>query len=97
MTFNNDNILNIGSANIILSTTTLVIPLIGIIDTKVEIEKLNNKKKQQINDLEMLENKLNNKNFLDKAPENVILQFKSQILDIKLSIEKIEQIINTIK
>ena len=97
LTFNNDNILNIGSANIILSTTTLVIPLIGIIDTKVEIEKLNNKKKQQINDLEMLENKLNNKNFLDKAPENVILQFKNQILDIKLSIEKIEQIINTIK
>ena len=41
--------------------------------------------------------KINNQNFITKAPKNVILQFKSQILEIKSSIEKIQQIMNTIK
>ena len=43
-----------------------------------------------------LENKLNNQIFLEKAPKKIILQFKNQVLDIKSSIEKIDQIINTI-
>ena len=43
-------------------------------------------------------NKLENKKFMEKAPEQVIEQFKYQEqIEIKSSIEKIEQIINTIK
>ena len=97
LSFNNSDIQNEESANIILSTTTLVIPLKGIIDTKKELEKLSQKKVKELLDLKKLESKLNNQNFITKAPENVILQFKSQILDIKSSIEKIQQIMNTIK
>ena len=40
--------------------------------------------------------KLNNTNFIEKAPENVIENFKLQEKDLKSSIEKIDQIINTI-
>ena len=97
LSFNNADIQNEESANIILSTTTLVIPLKGIIDTKKELEKLSQKKVKELLDLKKLESKLNNQNFITKAPENIILQFKSQILDIKSSIEKIQQIMNTIK
>ena len=42
-------------------------------------------------------NKLNNPQFIAKAPKKIIEQFKIQSEDIKSSIEKIEQIINTIK
>ena len=96
LSFNNSDIQNEGSANIILSTTTLVIPLKGIIDTKKELEKLSQKKVKELLDLKKLESKLNNQNFIKKAPENVILQFKNQVFDIKSSIEKIQQIMNTI-
>ena len=44
-----------------------------------------------------LNNKLNNTQFINKAPKNVILQFKNQAEEMKISIDKIEQIINTIK
>ena len=74
----------------------MVIPLKGIIDTKKELEKLSQKKVKELFDLKKLESKLNNQNFIKKAPENVILQFKNQVFDIKSSIEKIQQIMNTI-
>ena len=74
----------------------MVIPLKGIIDTKKELEKLSQKKVKELLDLKKLESKLNNQNFIKKAPENVILQFKNQVFDIKSSIEKIQQIMNTI-
>ena len=38
----------------------------------------------------------NNINFLKKAPENVVNQYKKQAIDIKSSLEKINQIIDTI-
>ena len=40
--------------------------------------------------------KLNNKAFIEKAPDNVIENFKIQEEEIKSSIEKINEIINTI-
>ena len=97
LSFNNLDINSHGSANIILSGTTLVIPLKGIIDTKKEFKKLSQKKDKEILHLNKLQSKLDNQNFITKAPEKVILQFKTQVLNIKSSIEKIEQIINTIK
>ena len=47
-------------------------------------------------EIKRIETKLKNKSFLEKAPEKVVVQFKNQEQDIKSSIEKIEQIINTI-
>ena len=40
--------------------------------------------------------KLENKKFILKAPEQIVTQFKNQEQEIKYSIEKIEQIIDTI-
>jgi valyl-tRNA synthetase len=97
LSFNDSNIVSHGSANIILSKTTLVIPLDGVIDSKQEIEKLMKKKNIELVELQKLESKLQNNNFISKAPKKVILQFKTQLADIKSSIDKIEQIMNTIK
>ena len=86
-----------GSANIVTSKSTIIIPLKGIIDTKSEINKLSKKKDNEHSELIKIQNKLNNDNFIEKAPKNVIEKFKKQEEEIKNSIEKIDQIINTIK
>ena len=49
-----------------------------------------------VNSQEIIEENTND-NFIEKAPKNVIEKFKKQEEEIKNSIEKIDQIINTIK
>ena len=94
---NEKSIKSEGSANIVISKSTIIIPLKGIIDTKSEINKLSKKKDNEHSELIKIQNKLNNDNFIEKAPKNVIEKFKKQEEEIKNSIEKIDQIINTIK
>jgi len=86
-----------GSAYIVVSNSTLNIPLKGIIDTKKEIDKLLIKKNNEYKNLINLKSKLENTQFISKAPQNIINQFKEQALQTQSSIEKIDQIINTIK
>ena len=63
---------------------------------ELELKKLQQKMKKEQNILNDLELKLENVNFLKKAPENVVNQYKKQAIDIKSSLEKINQIIDTI-
>ena len=84
------------TAFIVLSDLSIVIPLVDIVDTKTEINKLNIKKELEHSKLLKIENKLNNDSFLEKAPKNVVEGFKTQANELKSSIEKIDQIINTI-
>ena len=86
----------IGAAYLVLEKTTLTIPLKDIVDAKKEIEKLKIKKQKEIINFNNLENKLNNSAFINNASEEVIEKFKKQSIDIKSSIEKIDQIIDTI-
>ena len=91
-----DKITNTKGAFIVLPNLSLFIPLDGIIDTDKEVDKLTKKKNIQNKKLTDLKNKLKNDNFLEKAPENVIDDFKFQENELKSSIEKIDQIMNTI-
>ena len=84
------------SAFIVLNDITILVPLEGVIDTDEEIAKLENKKKANNDKLKSIIDKLNNKAFIEKAPLNVIENFKIQEGEIKLSIEKINKIMNTI-
>ena len=84
------------SAFIVLNEITILIPLEGIVDTEKEKSKLNDKKNIYTKKLQVVLDKLNNKAFIDKAPDNVIENFKIQEKEINSSIEKIDEIINTI-
>ncbi len=97
LTLNDSSIKSEGAANIVVANSTLIVPLNDIIDSVVEIQKLTEKKDHQLSELQKIKNKLENKKFKEKAPEQVVTQFKNKEKDIKSSIEKIEQIINTIK
>jgi len=93
---NDLTIKNEDSANLVIANSTLIIPLTGLIDTYSQLKKLNNKKNIEIIELQKIQNKLKNDNFIEKAPEHIVANFKKQELQIKSSIEKIDQIINTI-
>ena len=84
------------SAFIVLSDITILVPLEGIVDTEKEIIKLENKIITHNEKLKSVLNKLNNKAFIEKAPDDVIENFKIQEQQIKSSIEKINQIMDTI-
>ena len=84
------------SAFIVLNDITILIPLGGIVDIEKEIIKLENKKNTYNEKLKSILGKLNNKAFIEKAPDNVIENFRIQEQDMKSSIEKINEIINTI-
>ncbi len=84
------------SAFVVLSNMSILIPLDGLIDTNKELEKLNTKKDKQYQMLESIKSKLINSKFIEKAPKSVVDDFKKQETDLKSSIEKINQIINTI-
>ena len=85
------------SAFIVLNDITILIPLDGIVDVDKEIIKLENKKNTYNEKLKSILGKLNNKAFIEKAPDNVIENFRIQEQEMKSSIEKINEIINTIK
>ncbi len=84
------------SAYVVLSEISLLIPLEGIINTNKELEKLHKKKESETEKLNSLMTKIENEDFVQKAPRHVIDDFKKQAYDLKSSIEKIDQIINTI-
>ena len=84
------------SAFIVLNDITILIPLDGIVDIDKEIIKLEDKKSTYNEKLKSILGKLNNKAFIEKAPDNVIENFRIQEQDMKSSIEKINEIINTI-
>ena len=67
----------------------------GEIDEK-ELSKLDEKRLNYNKKLNSVLDKLNNKAFIEKAPDNVIENFKIQEQEIKSSIEKINEIMNTI-
>ncbi len=84
------------SAFIVLNDITILIPLDGIVDIEKEIIKLEDKKNTYNEKLKSILGKLNNKAFIDKAPDDVIENFRIQEQEMKSSIEKINEIINTI-
>ena len=84
------------SAFIVLSEITILVPLEGIVDTEKELSKLDEKKLNYNKKLNTVLDKLHNKTFIEKAPDNVIENFKMQEQEIKSSIEKINEIMNTI-
>ena len=94
--FNSKSSSKTDSAHLIINETTILIPLKDIIDTRYELEKIRNKKNKYLNELQILEKKLSNVVFLEKAPSIIVDQFKEEALKVKSSIEKLDQIINTI-
>ncbi len=84
------------SAYILINNTTIIITLKDVIDTNSEIQKLRLKIEKETKTLDSIRSKLSNPSFLEKASSEIINNFQNHEKECKNSIEKINEIINTI-
>ncbi len=79
------------SAIALVGEMKILIPLAGLIDKEAEIERLHKEiKKLEIN-LEKSKAKLNNPNFADKAPQNIVAAEKERAKELQLKIQQLNE------
>jgi valyl-tRNA synthetase len=75
----------------VIRNIEIFIPMADLVDKEKERERLN-KEFERLSRLETaLKTKLNNKNFLEKAPENVIEKERSKLKNIQENLEKVKE------
>ncbi len=70
---------------------TILVPLTDIIDPKAESARLEKELARLNNDKGRIEAKLNNRNFIDRAPEDVVKKEKHKLEETLASIAKLEE------
>jgi len=85
------------SAQILVDNATFQVALKGIINIEVELNRLNRDLNKLKNDISIIDNKLSNKNFINKAPKEVIKEqnsrkngFENKILRLQTAIDKLK-------
>ena len=69
----------------------LLVPLRDLINKEKEISRLNKEIDRKTNDHSRTEKKLNNKNFLSKAPKEVVNKEHEKLIEIKSALEKLQE------
>ena len=85
------------SATTVVDGATIFVPLEGIIDFKKEIERLEKEMNKINKELVLVLKKLNNEDFLFKAPEHVVEKVKAKQENLLKKQEKIEVNLDKIK
>ena len=78
------------SATALVGEMKILIPLAGIIDKEAETARLNKEIEKIQKGLQSLEGRLNNPNFADKAPANVVDQVRKQAEEQKAALTQLE-------
>jgi valyl-tRNA synthetase len=79
------------SATALVDALELHIPLAGIIDKTAEVNRLNKEVAKLQKDLEKIELKLNNKNYIEKAPAPIVEKERVKAKEIHTAIEKLRE------
>ncbi len=69
----------------------LLIPLAGLINKDAELDRLNREVEKQNKEIGRLSGKLNNKNFVDRAPEAVVAKEKEKLQKAEDTLMQIQQ------
>ena len=67
------------------------VPMAGLIDKEAELARLNKEIDKLSNEIKRLEGKLNNQNFVAKAPEEVVAKEQQKLAEAKAAIDKFEE------
>ena len=67
----------------------ICVPLKGLINVDLEIDRLNREIKKHKEELSFISNKLSNKGFISKAPKAVVEENKSKYNEIKDKVDTI--------
>jgi len=85
------------SAQILVDAATFNIELKGVINIDLELERLNKDLSKLKNDIFIIDSKLVNKNFIERAPKQVIDEQKSRKLEIESFAERLHLAINRLE
>ena len=80
-----------GAARIGLDEMTIVLPLAGIIDFAEERARLDKELKRLSGEIDRIDKKLGNAQFLEKAPEEVIAEQRERRADYEAAAEKVRR------
>jgi valyl-tRNA synthetase len=67
-----------GAARIALDEMTVILPLAGVIDFAVERARLDKELKRLDGEIEKIDKKLGNTQFLERAPEEVVAELRER-------------------
>ena len=85
------------SAQILVDGATFNIDLKGVINIALELERLNKDLSKLKNDIFIIDSKLVNKNFIERAPKEVIDEQKSRKLEMESFVERLDLAINRLE
>ena len=85
------------AASIVIDDNEIFIPLSGIIDIDIEIERLTKQLNAYNGRLNNVNHKLNNKNFTDRAPKDIVEHEQKKRDQYQSTIEKIEDNLKSLK
>ena len=84
------------SASIVIDNNEIFIPLAGVIDIEVEVDRLSKQVDAYKGRLKNVNNKLNNKNFVDRAPKDVVDNEKKKQKQYESTLKKIQNNLNSL-
>ena len=79
------------SATALVGEMKVLIPLAGLIDKEAELARLNKEIEKLEKSLKAVEGKLNNKNFVDRAPEAVVNKEKEKAATMQSSLKNLQE------
>ncbi len=82
--------------SIVTKSATVSIPLFELIDVEKEKERLNNEKNKILSEIQRVESKLSNEQFVNKAPEKVVLGEKEKLVGFKATLANIEETLKSL-
>ncbi|MGQ8365305.1 valine--tRNA ligase [Glaciecola sp. 1036] len=85
------------SATTLVGEMELMIPMAGLIDKDAELKRLTRNIEKLEKDMQRVQGKLNNQNFVAKAPEDVIQKEREKLQDFESQFAKISEQIEKIK
>ncbi|KTC99978.1 valine--tRNA ligase [Legionella erythra] len=77
------------SASAVVGSLELLIPMAGLIDKNAELSRLQKEIGKLDKDIQLAESKLNNPNFADKAPADIIAKEKEKLTQAKTAKDKL--------
>jgi valyl-tRNA synthetase len=77
------------SATAMVGEMEILIPMAGLIDKDAELARLNKAAEKIEKDAQRTKGKLNNENFVSKAPEAVIEKERAKLSDMEMQLSKI--------
>ncbi len=79
------------SATALVGEMKVLIPMTGLIDKEAELARLNKEMEKLSKDLERGEQKLQNPNFADKAPPEVVAKERQRMDEVRSSLGKLQE------